>query len=351
MQVRVATQLVAFFSVVVLGFIAFALPVPYVSRSPGPVYDTLGSAGGSTLITIKGAPSYPTTGQLDLTTVSEEGGPGQRGLTLVQAVKGWLSGSDAVLPERLVYPPGTNEEEVQQENSLDMRDSQDTATIVALRAAGIPVTPTVVVDTVQNPGPSVGKLKPGDVFVSAGGTPVTTADDLRTAIGKVKPGDTIALVVRRAGVETPVTVKTAGASDDPTHAIVGIALRSGYASKVTVNIQLNSVGGPSAGLMFTLGIYDKLTAGSLTGGLHLAGTGTMAVDGTVGAIGGIQQKVRAARADGATAFLVPAPNCDEAKPAAPKGLRLVKVTTFATALAAVRALAAGQTTSAALPGC
>jgi Lon-like protease len=351
MQTRVASQLVAFFSVVVLGFLAFALPVPYVSRSPGPVYDTLGSVGPTALITVKGTPTYPTTGQLDLTTVSEEGGPGQRSLTLVQAVEGWLSSSDAVLPTTLVYPPGTSKEEVQQENSLDMRDSQDTATIVALKAAGIPVTATVVVDTVQAGGPSVGKLKPGDVFVSANGTSIATADDLRNSIAKAKPGDTVDLVVLRGGKRQPVIVKTGTSSDDPTRPIVGIGLRTGYDSKVTVNIQLNAVGGPSAGLMFTLGVYDKLTPGSLTGGLHIAGTGTMSVDGSVGAIGGIQQKLRAARSDGAVAFIAPASNCAEAKPATPKGLRLIKVSTFTQAVAAVRALAAHQTTSAALPSC
>jgi PDZ domain-containing protein len=351
MQTRVATQLVVFFAVIVLGFLAFFLPVPYVSRSPGPVYDTLGSVGGAPLITIKGATTYPTTGQLDLTTVSEAGGPGRPSIGLIQAIRGWLSSSDAVLPQPLVYPPGTSEEQIQQENSLDMRDSQDTATIVALRAANIPVTPTVVVDSVQPGGPSLGKLKEGDVFVSVDGAPIVTADDLRTAVGKVKPGAPVTMVVHRGSADQTVTVTTAPATDDPTRPIVGISLRTGYDSKVTVDIKLDAVGGPSAGLMFTLGIYDKLTAGSLTGGLHIAGTGTMSVDGTVGPIGGIQQKLRAARSDGATAFFVPASNCSEAVPAAPNGLRLIKVSTFTQAVAAVRALAAGETSSSALPTC
>ncbi len=351
MSARVAAQLVAFFSVIVLAFLAFLLPVPYVSRSPGPVYDTLGSVGNTALITVNGAPTYPTKGRLDLTTVSEAGGPGQRSLGMFQAFGGWLSSSDAVLPKPLVYPPGTNSEQVQRENSLDMRDSQDTATVVALKAADIPVTTTVVVDSVQPGGPSAGKLKEGDVFVTVNGTPVTTVEDLRSAIGKAKPGDAVQMVVRRDKTTVPVTVTTAAATDDSNRAVVGIGLRTGYVSKVTVDIKLDAVGGPSAGLMFTLGIYDKLTPGALTGGLHLAGTGTMATDGTVGAIGGIQQKVHAARSAGATAFFVPASNCGEAKSAAPAGLRLVKVSTFDEALAAVRALAAGQSTSSALPAC
>ena len=189
------------------------------------------------------------------------------------------------------------------------------------------------------------------MFVTVNGTPVTTVEDLRGAVGKAKPGDDVQMVVRRDKTTVPVTVTTAAATDDSNRAVVGIGLRTGYESKVTVDIKLDAVGGPSAGLMFTLGIYDKLTPGALTGGLHLAGTGTMSTDGSVGAIGGIQQKVRAARSAGATAFFVPASNCSEAKSAAPDGLRLVKVSTFDQALAAVRALAAGQGTSAALPGC
>ena len=351
MQTRVATQLVAFFSVVVLGFLAFALPVPYVSRSPGPVYNTLGAVGGHPLITVKGAPTYDTSGRLDLTTVSEAGGPGRRSLTLPEAIQGWVSGSDAVLPESLVYPPGTNGEEIQRENSFDMRNSQDTATLVALRAANIPVTETVVVDSVQAGGPSAGKLKVGDVFVTVNGTVITSADDLRAAIAKVKPGETVHIVVTRNGTKQTVAVTTVAATDDPSRPVVGIGLRTGYASEVTVDIQLDAVGGPSAGLMFTLGIYDKLTPGPLTGGIHIAGTGTIDVDGNVGAIGGVQQKVHGARNAGATVFLVPASNCTEAKSAVPAGLRLVKVTTFNDAVAAVRALAAGQSTSSAIHAC
>ncbi|HTY71561.1 MAG TPA: PDZ domain-containing protein [Actinomycetes bacterium] len=351
MPSRVATQVVASLFVVALLLAAMVLPVPYVSRAPGPVYNTLGTIAGSPVITISGAATYPTTGRLDLTTVSESGGPGRRQLSLLQAIQGWLSSSVAVILQPLVYPPGTSGQEVQQQGTLEMQDSQDTAEIVALRAAGIPVTPTVVVDTVEAGGPSDGKLKEGDVFVSVNGTPVSGDDDLRADIAKVQPGDVVHLVVKRGGREVAVDVTTVPSTDDPTHPMIGVSLRLGYESPATVNIKLGSVVGPSAGLMFTLGIYDKLTPGELTGGLHLAGTGTIAADGSVGPIGGIQQKMRAARDAGATAFFVPAQNCSEALPAKPSGLRLVKVSTFDQALTAVRALASGNPTTSSVPGC
>jgi PDZ domain-containing protein len=116
----------------------------------------------------------------------------------------------------------------------------------------------------------------------------------------------------------------------------------GYTSPVKVTIQLNDVGGPSAGLMFSLGIVDKLTPQQETGGKNIAGTGTIDSNGVVGPIGGIEQKMLGARNEGATAFLVPADNCAEAKPAAPKGLRLVKVTSLSQALDALHALTTGQ---------
>ena len=113
------------------------------------------------------------------------------------------------------------------------------------------------------------------------------------------------LGITRKDVDSDVSVTTEPSPDDPKRAVIGIAPRLGYDSDVTVKIQLDNVGGPSAGLMFALGIYDKLTPGPLNGGLHIAGTGTMAADGTVGPIGGIQQKMIAARSDGATVFFVP----------------------------------------------
>lgn len=337
MSSRLFRQLLAGAFLVVVVVIASLVPVPYVALLPGPVYDTLGEVDGQQLISIKGAPTYPTAGQLDLTTVLEHGGP-SRPITLIGALSGWIRPAVAVLPEQLLYPPGVPAEQIDQQNTEDMIDSQESATVAALRQAGVPFTTTVVVQEVSADGPSADVLEAGDVIESVNGTKVGDPDGLRAAISKVAPGDDVRLVIDRTGSEQTVVVTTAAAPDDAARPVIGVIPRVGYTSDVTVKIQLDNVGGPSAGLMFALGIYDQLTPGALTGGRHIAGTGTMDVDGSVGPIGGIQQKMRAARDDGATLFMVPPGNCAEAVLAAPDGLRLVKAKTLKSATSSLESL-------------
>ena len=147
-----------------------------------------------------------------------------------------------------------------------------------------------------------------------------------------------------------VTITTAESDDSGAkRAIVGISAGTDHTFPFDIDIKLADVGGPSAGLMFALGLYDKLTPGSLTGGKFVAGTGTIDDDGNVGPIGGIRQKLAGARADGATWFLAPADNCDEVVDHVPDGLDVVKVSTFDQARSAVEAIADGRTGS--LPHC
>jgi len=323
-----------------------SMPVPYVIERPGPIFNVLGSAGAGPLITISGAPVYPTTGILDLTTVSEQGGPGNRVL-LSQLVGATLSATDAVVPLFLLYPDNTSAAQVNNDNNAAMIQSQDAAAIAALRHLGLPVTLTVVVGSITAGSPADGHLMTGDQIISVDGTPITSADQVRTAVTKHTPGESVIFVVERDGKQLTVPLTTqASTGSGPTRAVVGFTPGVGYTSPVKVTIALNDVGGPSAGLMFTLGIIDKLTPVQETGGLHIAGTGTMDENGNVGPIGGIRQKMAAARAAGATIFLVPASNCAEALGQVPDGLRLIKVTTVDTALAGLQAAVSGQGTAA-----
>jgi Lon-like protease len=325
-----------------------SFPVPYVIERPGPIFNVLGSAGGGPLITISGATVYPTTGVLDLTTVSELGGPGNRVL-LTQLVGATLNATDAVVPRSLLYPDNTSVAQVNNDNNAAMVQSQDAAAIAALRHLGLPVTLTVVVGSITAGSPADGHLVTGDRIVSVDGTTISSADQVRTAVTKHKPGEQVIFVVDRGGKTVTVPLTTRESTDSgPSRAVVGFAVGVGYTSPVKVAIQLDDVGGPSAGLMFTLGIIDKLTPQQETGGLHVAGTGTMDENGNVGAIGGIRQKMAAARADGATIFLVPASNCAEALRQVPDGLRLIKVTTVDDALAGLQAAVTGQGT---VPAC
>jgi PDZ domain-containing protein len=343
---RTLTLAVAGFLVVLLSAVAALLPVPYVALEAGPVTNTLGSVGKTPLIRIDGRETYPVKGNLDLTTVHVLGGPGSQ-LGLVTALRGWVDDGIAIVPEDTVYPPGESAEQAEKESAAEMRDSQENATTAALRELGIPVQTTTVVQDVPADSPSKGKLESGDELVAVDGKEVAGGAQLRELITAHDPGDKVQVTVRRDGAERTETITTAKAEDG--RAIVGITTRDKADYPFTVDISLEDVGGPSAGLMFALGIVDKLTPGSLTDGAHIAGTGTIDDAGQVGAIGGITQKMLGAKRAGATVFLAPAGNCEEAKKTVPDGLRLVKAGTLSSAVGSLEKLAEGRT--AGLPHC
>jgi PDZ domain-containing protein len=343
---RTLTLAVAGFLVVLLSAVAALLPVPYVALEAGPVTNTLGSVGKTPLIRVDGRETYPVSGNLDLTTVHVLGGPGSQ-LGLVTALRGWLDDGIAIVPEDTVYPPGETAEEAEKESAAEMRDSQENATTAALRELGIPVEITSFVLDVPEGSPSSGQLETGDELVAIDGTPVAGGTQLRELITGHDPGDEVQVTFRRDGAEQTETITTDRAEDG--RAIVGITTRDEADYPFTVEIKLEDVGGPSAGLMFALGIVDKLTPGSLTDGAHIAGTGTIDDTGHVGAIGGITQKMLGAKRAGATVFLAPAGNCDEAKETVPDGLRLVKARTLSSAVSSLEQLAEGRTEG--LPRC
>lgn len=311
--------------------------VPYVSLSPGPAIDTLGTADGTAhgapILGITGAKTYPTDGQLELTTVSV-----RDQIRLWQALRGWLSSGEAVIPREFIYPEHQTDQQNQAQNQQEMTESQDNATDAALSELGLA---TLSVDSVSKGGAAVGKLRPGDVLVSVDGTKATGPGSLRRLVRAHRVGDEVVVGIVRDGSPLSVTMTTGKAKDDPKQSALGIITK--ISSRIKVDIKLKDIGGPSAGLMFTLGIIDKLTPGSLTGGRNIAGTGTIDVDGTVGQIGGIAEKLLGARRVGATVFLVPDANCAEAAKNRPDGLTLIRVKDLDGALAGLSAVRAGRT--------
>lgn len=319
--------------------------LPYVVLSPGPATNILGDVDGKPLLSVTGADTYPTSGTLDFTTVHAKGGPGLK-VTVYDLVGAWLSGSEEVVPEEQVYAPDSSEKQVEEEGAAEMAESQAVATATALRALGRKVDQTIVVASVADGSPSAGILEPDDVLVKVDGDAATSADAVRAAVQRHQPGETFPVVVRRGGTERTVTART-GKSGGRT--ALGIGLRLDYDLPVDVTLRTGNVGGPSAGLLFSLAIYDVLTPGELTGGKEIAGTGTMSDTGQVGPIGGIRQKLVGAERSGADYFLAPADNCPEVVGHVPDGLQVVRVATFDEGLAAVRSIASGDTTS--LPSC
>ncbi|GGX87441.1 S16 family serine protease [Streptomyces anandii] len=246
----------------VVGLLAAAVfaPLPFSVAQPGMTANVLGQNKGTQVITITGAPTRTTSGQLRMTTI-EATGP-DASVSLGDVIDGWFATDRAVMPRDAVYPTGNSVKEIEQHNAEQMKQSQDAAT--------------------------------------------------RAALGYLGDSD----------------------------------------KNIKVTLRLADVGGPSAGLLFSLGIIDKLdgdgSGGDLTGGRTIAGTGTISADGTVGAVGGVSLKTQAARRDGATVFLVPKAECSDARAELPKGLRLIPVTTLKGAVTALTALQKGKS---GIPSC
>lgn len=338
MSRRAATLVVASVLILLFGVTGALMPVPYVELTPGPTTNTLGTNDkGTPLIEVQGHASYPADGHLNFTTVAYRGGPGRR-LDLFSALRGWLDPSTAIVPEETIFPKNESVKQVEAENTAQMEGSQQSAVAAALTELKIPIGDQVV--STRKGMPADGKFQKGDEVVAVDGVTVRSVDDITAAMVKHKPGDKVTMTVRRSGKESQVTMTTTSAPDDKKRAVIGVVFS--YKFPFNVKINVGQVGGPSAGLMFSLGIIDKLTQGTLTGGKFIAGTGTITPDGEVGPIGGIQQKMVAARRAGATVFLTPADNCKEALAAKPVGLRLIKAESLHGALTSLDALRTGQ---------
>lgn len=326
---------------VVLVLLAWLLPVPFAQMRPGPAVDVLGSKAGTDFITVTGHQAYPTSGRLDLTTVSVTA-PGER-LPLLAMLAGWLSPRSAIVPITYVYPPSLSVAQVQQQNAEEMDASQTTATAAGLRQAGIKVTDRVQILSIAENAPAGGKLKAGDYVTSVDGTAVSTPAELRDRVRAHKPGDKLTFDYVRGTTDGTVDIVAGPAQDDAKVAAIGVTPGIGYLSDVVASVHLpEQIGGPSAGMMFALGLYDKLTPGSLTGGRTVAGTGTIDANGKVGPIGGIQQKVNGAREAGATVFLAPASDCSSAGSAGVDGITVYRVGTLADSVTVLTELDANK---------
>lgn len=336
---RAALLIASAFVTVALMSVTMLLPAPYVVLLPGPTINTLGKDGGHDLITVRGHATYPAKGQLDLTTVTVHGGPGTR-LSVYDVLIGWWRQDRMVVPVEVLYPPGRTVESERQENQEEMVSSQESATVAALRELGVSVPETITVKSVDA-GTPPSPLKAGDVIVVVEGRPATDLDAIESALAGVRPGTPVRVTVRRSGSEKTLTAPTRSFEGHRT--ILGIRVGLAFDPPFEVQIRIDNVGGPSAGMMFALGIVDLLTPGDLTGGQHIAGTGTITEKGRVGAIGGVQEKLVGARKAGARWFLAPAENCRDVVGHIPDGLRVVSIRDLHEARLAVERIGTDRT--------
>jgi len=334
MSRRVVTMITGVLLLVALAVGGSQLPVPYAELGPGPTLDTLGvDQGGKKIIQLTGRREDATDGHLNLTTVSV-----RDRLDLLAAMRGWLDPERAVVPREEIFPPGQTEQQTDEKNTRDFVVSQDSAELAAL--AYLDLT-KIVVSTVESGSPSYGKLAAEDVITAVQGRRVGDMVDLGKVLRETKPGATVTVAYERGGRAGTAQVTTAQGTDEAgaSRAVLGVGVTLESTAPFKVKIALDDrIGGPSAGLMFALGILEKVGPEDLTGGRFVAGTGQIDVSGAVGPIGGIPLKLIAARDKGATVFLVPAGNCAEAARRPPAGLQLVKVDSLTGAVDALRAL-------------
>lgn len=310
------------------------------------MFNVLGEYDGTEVIDITGTDTYPTSGELDMTTVSERGGP-YGAYTLPEAFVDVFDEGTRILPEELLFPPDSSDEELKKQSKQQFSSSQSSAVAAALRELDLPVQAYVEVGDVSQGAPAEGKLEVGDVIRRVQGERVREASRIGAIIRPLGPGAEVEFVIRRNAERMRVSVTTQASDRDPKAGAVGISLSQEYRAPFRIKFGLEDVGGPSAGMIFAMGIIDKLTPGDLLEGRRLAGTGTMSPDGQVGPIGGIQQKMVAAKDAGAGLFLIPKDNCEQAVGSIPEGLATARVSTLKQALAAVDDWKAGR----ALPQC
>jgi PDZ domain-containing protein len=323
------------------------IPVPYVMKSPGPVFNTIGKIKDVELISISGTQTYPTEGELNMTTVSEYGGP-QQGLDMFQAIWGWISPDRTVVPRESVYPESETEQEQTARNAMSFSTSQSYAIAAAMDYLNQPVTEKLVVTSVGVDTPAQDKLRAGDEILAVNGVQMTRPQQVVEAVQSNPVGTALTFSLVRSDSKLDVVVTSSTHQDDPltpqdeaTIPFIGIGIDINYSADFKIEFGVTGVGGPSAGTMFAIAIIDKLTPGALTKGKVIAGTGTIDPDGNVGNIGGIQQKLIGARDAGAVLFLAPQGNCDDVVGHIPDGLTVAAVGTLAEAMAAIEAFNSG----------
>ena len=341
--VGTGASLTALVSVVVMAF----LPSPFIAQLPGPTFDTLGETDDGPIIQVQGAESYEAEGELRLLTVSTRGNPDQP-LNWAEAATAYFTPGQIVIPMEAVYGDITVEERNQQ-SAAAMTDSQQTAVAAALVNQGYDVDVTVTAVAVVPDSPAEGLIREGDRLISIEGERIWDAHSIREATA-AKDGD-VEMVIDRGGERLTITV-----SPEETQGIklIGVQALAEYGFPFEVDIDLPNVGGPSAGMMFALGVIDTLTPGSLTEGVAWAGTGTITAEGAVGSIGGVVQKMHGAVDDGAEWMLVPRENCGEVVGNVPEGIQVIPVSTLDEAASVIEQVgAAGGSPDAAatLPSC
>ena len=347
-RLRRAVAAGTFVLVVVLIAAVFLVPVNAVTEAPGPTWNVLdnGKSADQDVLKVSGTETYPTEGALRMTTVSVSGCPGYP-VTTADLIAAWISSDRRIVDRNEVCPQDQSAQQVEETGKAQMTASQDSAVIAALIETGMAGAMHLTVTEVIEQQTST-EIQAGDVLETItpeGGeaTTITSFSQLRELMTTIPEGTRVTLGVNRGEQQTTAALTTIAPQEGTTGSLLGLSLKISVDSTVEASFGLSDVGGPSAGMMFALGVVDEITPGSLTGGKDISGTGTINMDGQVGPIGGIQQKMAGARNSGSRFFLAPASNCDEVRGHEPEGMQVFAVSTLHEAVTATEAIASGNT--------
>ena len=311
------------------GAIAWNVELPYLAYGPGPVSDAADA------VVAESVEVYPPDGELLMLTVVSQG------VNVFEAIIAGFDPTIDLVPKQAVRRPGETKEEYRNRTLQQMDDSNFRSIAVALDYLEIDlIASEVVVNEFVEGVPAASVLVLGDSIVEVDGVSIASVEDIRPLLVGLGVGDSITIAVEREGEIVEVEVTLAERVDEPGVAMIGMILGELRRTAFPAETPGGCVGGPSAGMMHTLAIIDTLTEGELTKGHVIAGTGTIQIDGTVGNIGGIRQKVPAAEAAGATHILVPAGNYDKALTAAFDVIEIVPIANISEAIAFLETLEA-----------
>lgn len=317
----------------VVGFstvVAWNIELPYLAYSAGPVSDAADS------VVVEETDFYPPEGELLMLTVVTQD------VNIFEAAIAGVDPTVDLVRKQAVRREGESDEEYRNRVLQQMDDSNYRSIAVALAHLGYDLVPTeVVINDLVEEVPAANVLELGDTVLSVNGRDVETVDDFAPALEGYEVGDTIDMTVIREGSEVELEVELAEREDEPGVPMIGIVLGELTEPPFPIEIRAGDVGGPSAGMMHTIAIVDALTEGELTQGKVIAGTGTIDLDGNVGSIGGIRQKVVAAEAAGAEYILVPAGNYESALTAERDDIEIVSVATLEEAVGFLEGLGTG----------
>lgn len=324
---------------------AATIPSPYAIERPGPVVDAFGTfetdEGELPVISVGGTETFPTSGAINILSVTISGSP-DRPLAWLALARTWFDPTQSVVPLTALYPEGITAEDRAAANAQLMETSKLQATAAALGQLGRPLSGEVQVMSVIEGGPAAGILEQGDTILAAGDRSVGGLGELQAALNDAGSGGELALDIDRKGEDLRVVVSPQANGTDP-QPLLGVTVTTEVEIPFDVEIQLDQIGGPSAGLTFALALYDLLTPEELAKGRSISATGTIDELGAVGPIGGVPQKLWGAASAGTDLFLLPIANCADVPKSVPSGLTVAPVATLTEAIAAIDTFNAGVT--------